>query len=51
MCVPIGGEASVLTNPLTGEQVNIGILILVTRIISRIGGESYKVHGDTNAVK
>ncbi|CAF91995.1 unnamed protein product, partial [Tetraodon nigroviridis] len=32
-------------------QVNIGILVLVTRIISRIGGESYKVHKDTNAVK
>ncbi|TWW61122.1 adhesion G-protein coupled receptor D1 isoform X1 [Takifugu flavidus] len=31
--------------------VNIGILISVTRIISRIGGESYKVHGDTNTVK
>lgn len=32
-------------------QVNTGILISVTRIISRIGGESYKVHRDTNAVK
>lgn len=32
-------------------QVNIGILISVTRIISRISGESYKVHGDANAVK
>uniref|UniRef100_A0A8C9X5R5 Adhesion G protein-coupled receptor D1 n=1 Tax=Sander lucioperca TaxID=283035 RepID=A0A8C9X5R5_SANLU len=31
--------------------VNIGILISVTRIISRISGESYKVHGDANAVK
>uniref|UniRef100_A0A668AFP7 Adhesion G protein-coupled receptor D1 n=2 Tax=Myripristis murdjan TaxID=586833 RepID=A0A668AFP7_9TELE len=31
--------------------VNIGILISVTRIISRIGGENYKVHGDANAVK
>lgn len=32
-------------------QVNIGILISVTRIISRISGENYKVHGDANAVK
>lgn len=32
-------------------QVNIGILISVTRIISRISGESYKIHGDANAVK
>ncbi|KAL6114561.1 adgrd1 [Pungitius sinensis] len=31
--------------------VNVGILISVTRIISRISGESYKVHGDANAVK
>ncbi|XP_074494775.1 adhesion G-protein coupled receptor D1 isoform X2 [Sebastes fasciatus] len=31
--------------------VNIGILISVTRIISRISGESYKIHGDANAVK
>ncbi|MFT7796880.1 adhesion G-protein coupled receptor D1 isoform X7, partial [Arapaima gigas] len=31
--------------------VNIGILIAVTRIISRISGENYKVHGDANAVK
>uniref|UniRef100_A0A3Q3W1K0 G-protein coupled receptors family 2 profile 2 domain-containing protein n=1 Tax=Mola mola TaxID=94237 RepID=A0A3Q3W1K0_MOLML len=32
-------------------KVNVGILISVTRIISRISGESYKVHGDANAVK
>ncbi|XP_046904073.1 adhesion G-protein coupled receptor D1 isoform X1 [Hypomesus transpacificus] len=31
--------------------VNIGILISVTRIISRISAENYKVHGDANAVK
>ncbi|XP_024130996.1 adhesion G-protein coupled receptor D1 isoform X1 [Oryzias melastigma] len=31
--------------------VNIGILISVTRIISRISGENYKVHGDANAAK
>ncbi|XP_048856242.1 adhesion G-protein coupled receptor D1 isoform X4 [Brienomyrus brachyistius] len=31
--------------------VNIGILIAVTRIISRISAENYKVHGDPNAVK
>ncbi|XP_037113720.1 adhesion G-protein coupled receptor D1 isoform X3 [Syngnathus acus] len=31
--------------------VNVGILISVTRIISRISGENYKVHGDANAVK
>ncbi|KPP67901.1 putative G-protein coupled receptor 133 [Scleropages formosus] len=29
--------------------VNIGILIAVTRIISRISAENYKVHGDANA--
>lgn len=38
-------------NLLPDFQVNIGILISVTRIISRISGESYKVHGDANAVK
>ncbi|XP_060928274.1 adhesion G-protein coupled receptor D1 [Limanda limanda] len=32
-------------------MVNIGILISVTRIISRISGENYKVHGDANAVR
>uniref|UniRef100_A0A8B9GLW8 Adhesion G-protein coupled receptor D1 n=1 Tax=Amazona collaria TaxID=241587 RepID=A0A8B9GLW8_9PSIT len=31
--------------------VNIGILIAVTRVISRIGADSYKVHGDANAFK
>ncbi|XP_077418620.1 adhesion G-protein coupled receptor D1 isoform X2 [Vanacampus margaritifer] len=31
--------------------VNVGILISVTRIISRISGENYKVHGEANAVK
>lgn len=32
-------------------MVNIGILISVTRIISRISAENYKVHGDANAVR
>ncbi|XP_012683935.2 adhesion G-protein coupled receptor D1 isoform X2 [Clupea harengus] len=32
-------------------MVNIGILIAVTRIISRISAENYKVHGDSNALK
>lgn len=31
--------------------VNIGILIAVTRIISRISTDNYKVHGDANAFK
>ncbi|XP_058889109.1 adhesion G-protein coupled receptor D1-like isoform X1 [Acipenser ruthenus] len=31
--------------------VNIGILIAVTRIISRISADNYKVHGDASAVK
>ncbi|XP_012433389.5 adhesion G-protein coupled receptor D1 isoform X2 [Taeniopygia guttata] len=31
--------------------VNIGILIAVTRVISRISADSYKVHGDANAFK
>ncbi|XP_046728025.1 adhesion G-protein coupled receptor D1 isoform X2 [Silurus meridionalis] len=31
--------------------VNIGILIAVTRIISRISAENYKVQGDANSVK
>uniref|UniRef100_A0AAY4AZY0 Uncharacterized protein n=1 Tax=Denticeps clupeoides TaxID=299321 RepID=A0AAY4AZY0_9TELE len=31
--------------------VNICILIAVTRIISRISAENYKVHGDANSVK
>lgn len=32
-------------------QVNIGILIAVTRVISRISADNYKVHGDANAFK
>uniref|UniRef100_A0A8C1WQW8 Adhesion G protein-coupled receptor D1 n=1 Tax=Cyprinus carpio TaxID=7962 RepID=A0A8C1WQW8_CYPCA len=32
-------------------MVNIGILIAVTRIISRISAENYKVHGDANSIK
>ncbi|XP_057213644.1 adhesion G-protein coupled receptor D1 isoform X2 [Triplophysa rosa] len=32
-------------------MVNIGILIAVTRIISRISAENYKVHRDANSVK
>ncbi|XP_069476181.1 adhesion G-protein coupled receptor D1 isoform X2 [Ambystoma mexicanum] len=31
--------------------VNIGILVAVTRIISRISTDNYKVHGDANAFK
>ncbi|XP_029426992.1 adhesion G-protein coupled receptor D1 isoform X2 [Rhinatrema bivittatum] len=31
--------------------VNIGILVAVTRIISRISADNYKVHGDANAFK
>ncbi|XP_010076901.1 PREDICTED: probable G-protein coupled receptor 133, partial [Pterocles gutturalis] len=31
--------------------VNIGILIAVTRVISRISADNYKVHGDANALK
>eukprot|EP00062_Callorhinchus_milii_P021668 gi/632978668/ref/XP_007906042.1/ PREDICTED: probable G-protein coupled receptor 133 [Callorhinchus milii] len=31
--------------------VNIGILIAVTRIISRISSDNYKMHGDANAFK
>ncbi|NXD40272.1 AGRD1 protein, partial [Copsychus sechellarum] len=31
--------------------VNIGILVAVTRVISRISADSYKVHGDANAFK
>lgn len=38
-------------NLLSDFQVNIGILISVTRIISRISGENYKVHGDANSIK
>ncbi|TSO88066.1 Adhesion G-protein coupled receptor D1 [Bagarius yarrelli] len=33
------------------RKVNIGILIAVTRIISRISAENYKVQGDANSVK
>ncbi|XP_056360502.1 adhesion G-protein coupled receptor D1 isoform X4 [Oenanthe melanoleuca] len=31
--------------------VNIAILVAVTRVISRISADSYKVHGDANAFK
>ncbi|XP_074061347.1 adhesion G-protein coupled receptor D1 [Macrotis lagotis] len=32
-------------------MVNIGILIAVTRVISRISAENYKVHGEANGFK
>lgn len=44
-------SACCLLSAFSDLQVNIGILISVTRIISRISGESYKIHGDANAVK
>ncbi|KAG2470731.1 AGRD1 protein, partial [Polypterus senegalus] len=62
-CVRTGGNLSFsicLCNHLTNFailmqvvplEVNIGILIAVTRIISRISADNYKVHGDANAVK
>lgn len=37
------------TAPLV--QVNIGILVAVTRVISRISADSYKIHGDPSAFK
>lgn len=32
-------------------QVNVGILVAVTRVISQISADSYKVHGDPSAFK
>uniref|UniRef100_A0A8D0XFW3 Adhesion G protein-coupled receptor D1 n=1 Tax=Sus scrofa TaxID=9823 RepID=A0A8D0XFW3_PIG len=32
-------------------QVNIGILIAVTRVISQISADNYKIHGDPSAFK
>lgn len=32
-------------------QVNFGILVAVTRVISQISADSYKVHGDPSAFK
>lgn len=32
-------------------QVNIGILIAVTRVISQISTDNYKIHGDPSAFK
>lgn len=50
-CHPTGQRMISLSLCTPSLQVNIGILISVTRIISRISAESYKVHGDANAVK
>lgn len=32
-------------------QVNVGILIAVTRVISQISADNYKIHGDPSAFK
>uniref|UniRef100_A0A8C5VXK7 G-protein coupled receptors family 2 profile 2 domain-containing protein n=1 Tax=Microcebus murinus TaxID=30608 RepID=A0A8C5VXK7_MICMU len=32
-------------------QVNIGILVAVTRVISQISADNYKIHGDPSAFK
>uniref|UniRef100_A0A8D2B2B3 Adhesion G protein-coupled receptor D1 n=1 Tax=Sciurus vulgaris TaxID=55149 RepID=A0A8D2B2B3_SCIVU len=32
-------------------QVNLGILVAVTRVISQISADSYKIHGDPSASK
>ncbi|KAB1255591.1 Adhesion G-protein coupled receptor D1, partial [Camelus dromedarius] len=37
--------------PLLLVQVNIGILIAVTRVISQISADNYKIHGDPSAFK
>ncbi|XP_024901263.1 adhesion G-protein coupled receptor D1 [Pteropus alecto] len=36
---------------MAGNQVNVGILVAVTRVISQISADSYKVHGDPSAFK
>lgn len=38
-------------SPVLLVQVNIGILIAVTRVISQISAENYKIHGDPSAFK
>lgn len=38
-------------SPVLLVQVNIGILIAVTRVISQISAENYKIHGDPSALK
>lgn len=32
-------------------QVNVGILVAVTRVISQISADNYKIHGDPSAFK
>lgn len=32
-------------------QVNVGILIAVTRVITQISADNYKIHGDPSAFK
>lgn len=36
---------------LSTLQVNVGILVAVTRVISQISADNYKVHGDPSAFK
>lgn len=41
-------------SPLTASappQVNVGILVAVTRVISQISSDNYKLHGDPSAFR
>lgn len=43
--------SSSLTCSPVPMQVNISILIAVTRVISQISADNYKIHGDPSAFK
>lgn len=43
--------SSSLTCSPVPVQVNISILVAVTRVISQISADNYKIHGDPSAFK
>ena len=48
---PAGAAAALTLSPVLLMQVNTGILVAVTRVISQISADNYKIHGDPGAFK
>lgn len=48
---PAGVAPALTLSPVLLTQVNMGILIAVTRVISQISADNYKIHGDPSAFK
>ena len=49
--MPRGVAPALTSSPVLLTQVNMGILIAVTRVISQISADNYKIHGDPSAFK